>query len=90
MTIFLGISDGPFLQSSSGLHAEYTRSVTASAPQGSVLSPIFFNVAISQLLFVNPADQRFPVHCSIYVEDIVLWTSGLKRNLCFVRTSLRH
>lgn len=42
MTIYLGISDGPFLQSSSGLHAEYTRSVAASAPQGSVLSPIFF------------------------------------------------
>lgn len=42
MTIYLGISDEPFVQSSSGLHAEYMRSVTASAPQGSVLSPIFF------------------------------------------------
>ncbi|KAH7954986.1 hypothetical protein HPB49_023662 [Dermacentor silvarum] len=34
--------------------------------------------------------RRFPVHCSVYADDIALWTSGPRRSLPAVRTCLQE
>ncbi|KAH7936825.1 hypothetical protein HPB49_005671 [Dermacentor silvarum] len=64
--------------------------VTAGVSQGFVLSPFLFNVALARLRSTIPKCRRFPVHCSVYADDIALWTSGPRRNLAAVRTCLQE
>ncbi|KAH7933031.1 hypothetical protein HPB49_007159 [Dermacentor silvarum] len=64
--------------------------VTAGLPQRSVLSPFLFNVALARLSSSIPKGRRFPVHCSVYADDIALRTSGPRRSLPAVRTASRR
>lgn len=41
-------------------------------PQGSVLSPTLFNAVMAQL----PRRLSPDIHCSVYADDICVWTSG--------------
>ncbi|KAH7986085.1 hypothetical protein HPB49_026128 [Dermacentor silvarum] len=52
------------------------RDITTGVPQGSVLSPFLFNMALAGLPASLPADPQFPVRCSIYADDVALWTRG--------------
>ncbi|KAH7942531.1 hypothetical protein HPB49_024999 [Dermacentor silvarum] len=64
--------------------------VTAGVPQGSVLSLFLFNEALARLPSTIPKGRHLPVHCSLYADDIALWTSGPRRNLAAVRTCLQE
>lgn len=52
------------------------RLVTQGVPQGSVLSPLLFNVALAELPQYLPQPGLLELHVAIYADDIVLWCSG--------------
>ncbi|KAH7974775.1 hypothetical protein HPB49_019271 [Dermacentor silvarum] len=58
-------------------HARSTpRPVAAGVPQGSVVSPFLFNLALARLPAALPTDPHYKVECSIYADDIALWVRG--------------
>nr|XP_050046359.1 uncharacterized protein LOC126543273 [Dermacentor andersoni] len=59
-------------------------------PQGFVLSPFLFYAALAGLPAAIPADPRFPTQCSVYANDVALWTHGPRRNLQAIRSSLQR
>ena len=52
--------------------------VPNGVPQGPVISPILFILMINNLLNEVPEE----VHCSLYVDDCVLWVRGLTVKEC--------
>ena len=62
------------------------RPITTGVPQGGILSPLLFNVLMSDF------PQTEGVHCSIYADDIAIYASGpdpaIVQNL--VQTHLRR
>ncbi|KAH7977467.1 hypothetical protein HPB49_001805 [Dermacentor silvarum] len=66
------------------------RDITTGVPQGSVLSPFLFNMALAGLPASLPADPRFPVRCSIYADDVALWTRGPRKSMPFIWCSLQR
>ncbi|XP_037503495.1 uncharacterized protein LOC119378407 [Rhipicephalus sanguineus] len=52
-------------------------SVTAGVAQGSVLSTFLFNLVLAGLPEMLPVDNRYPTQCSLYAEDVALWTEAL-------------
>ncbi|KAH7937061.1 hypothetical protein HPB49_007675 [Dermacentor silvarum] len=66
------------------------RDITADVPQGSVLSPFLFNMALAGLPASLPAAARFPARCSIYADDVALWVRGLRRSIPAIRRSLQE
>ncbi|KAH7948734.1 hypothetical protein HPB49_001429 [Dermacentor silvarum] len=66
------------------------RDITTGVPQGSVLSPFLFNMALAGLPASLPADPRFPVRCSIYADDVALWTRGPRKFMPSIRCSLQR
>ncbi|XP_075556532.1 uncharacterized protein LOC142588579 [Dermacentor variabilis] len=65
------------------------RSVTAGVPQGSVLSPFLFNLALARLPDFIPKLTAFEVRVAIYADDIALFASGPTDYGCQVRQSLQ-
>ncbi|KAH7966097.1 hypothetical protein HPB49_013807 [Dermacentor silvarum] len=58
-------------------HARSTpRPVAAGVPQGSVVSPFLFNLALARLPAALPTDPHNKVERSIYADDIALWVRG--------------
>ncbi|KAH7933674.1 hypothetical protein HPB49_015615 [Dermacentor silvarum] len=58
-------------------HARSTpRPVAAGVPQGSVVSPFLFNLALARLPAALPTDPHYKVECTIYADDIALWVRG--------------
>lgn len=61
--------------------------VTAGVPQGSVLSPFLFNLALATLPDALPTAPTTPVQISLYADDIALWCTaptglrGVARNV---------
>ncbi|XP_075535066.1 uncharacterized protein LOC142570580 [Dermacentor variabilis] len=66
------------------------RDITSDVPQGSVLSPFLFNLALAGLAAALPADSRYPVGCAIYADDVALWIRGPRRCIAAIRGSLQR
>ncbi|KAH7954543.1 hypothetical protein HPB49_019687 [Dermacentor silvarum] len=66
------------------------RDIMTGVPQGSVLSPFLFNMALAGLPASLPAHPRFPVRCSIYADDVALWTRGPRKFMPSIRGSLQR
>lgn len=59
-----------------GGHTSTTRTVTQGVPQGSVLSPLLFNIVMAGLPPILPQFEAIPVNCAIYADDVALWCTG--------------
>ncbi|XP_070377385.1 uncharacterized protein [Dermacentor albipictus] len=52
------------------------RPVSCGVPQGSVLSPFLFNLALAPIIECIPKTGRFPVRAVLYADDIALLVHG--------------
>ncbi|XP_077514883.1 uncharacterized protein LOC144125401 [Amblyomma americanum] len=55
------------------------QALTRGVPQGSVLSPMLFNLVMAQLPTCLPDGLKLPVRIAIYADDIALWCRGPRR-----------
>nr|XP_037287166.1 uncharacterized protein LOC119180127 [Rhipicephalus microplus] len=72
-----------------GKETSQPRDITAGVPQGSVLSPFLFNLALAGLPASLPTDTRFPARCSVYADDVALWARGPRQSIPAIRRSLQ-
>lgn len=49
-----------------------SRPMNSGVPQGSVVSPFLFNLALAQLPTTLPRNVLFSIGCAIYADDIAL------------------
>ncbi|XP_075543819.1 uncharacterized protein LOC142578305 [Dermacentor variabilis] len=66
------------------------RDITSVVPQGSMLSPFLFNLAMAGHAAALPADSRYPICCAIYADDVALWVPGPRRSIASIRGSLQR
>nr|XP_050031042.1 uncharacterized protein LOC126527297 [Dermacentor andersoni] len=66
------------------------RPVAAGVPQGSVVSPFLFNLALARLPAALPIDPDYPVSASIYADDIALWVRSSPHNHRSARSALQR
>lgn len=64
-------------------------SVTAGVPQGSILSPFLFNLALAKLPDYIPCNTACEVHVAIYADDIALFACGPGRHRAALLESLQ-
>ncbi|KAM7313827.1 hypothetical protein ISCGN_003614 [Ixodes scapularis] len=67
---------GRKIQVCSGRTVSSPRVLHRGLPQGSVLSPVIFNIVMAQLPCSIPPTP-LPVHVSLYADDVCLWVSGI-------------
>ncbi|XP_075732809.1 uncharacterized protein LOC142775335 [Rhipicephalus microplus] len=72
-----------------GKEASKSRDITTGVPQGSVLSPFLFNLAMTGLPASLPTGTRFAAPCSVYADDVALWVRAPRRSIPAIRTSLQ-
>ncbi|XP_072143096.1 uncharacterized protein [Dermacentor andersoni] len=66
------------------------RRVVTGVPLRSILSPFLLNAALAGLSAAIPGDPMFPTQCSLYADDVALWTHGPRQNLEAIRSSLQR
>ncbi|XP_054933470.2 uncharacterized protein [Dermacentor andersoni] len=66
------------------------RPVAAGVPQGSVVSPFLFNLALARLPAALPIDPDYPVSASIYANDTALWVRSPPHNYRSTRSALQR
>ncbi|KAM7298513.1 hypothetical protein ISCGN_019108 [Ixodes scapularis] len=67
---------GRKIQVCSGRTVSSPRVLHRGLPQGSVLSPVIFNIVMAQLPCSIPPTP-LPVHVSVYADGVCLWVSGI-------------
>nr|XP_054928105.1 uncharacterized protein LOC129385499 [Dermacentor andersoni] len=85
-----GFLKGRTFQVRVGRELSEPRDITAGIPQGSVLSPLLFNMELAGLPASLPAATRFPTRCSIYAVDVALWVRRPRRSTPAIRRSLQE
>nr|XP_037289453.1 uncharacterized protein LOC119183021 [Rhipicephalus microplus] len=66
------------------------RPSTAGVPQGSILGPMLFNLALARIVDYIPRDLEYEVGIAIYADDIALFASGPTLRGLQVRQSLNR
>ncbi|XP_065311909.2 uncharacterized protein [Dermacentor albipictus] len=65
------------------------RPVSCGVPQGSVLSPFLFNLALAPIIECIPKTGRFPVRAVLYADDIALFVRGPTSATAAMRNQLQ-
>ncbi|XP_072145145.1 uncharacterized protein [Dermacentor andersoni] len=65
------------------------RPVSCGVPQGSVLSPFLFNLALAPIIECIPKTGRFPVRAVLYADDIALFVRGPPSSTAAMRNQLQ-
>nr|XP_054921490.1 uncharacterized protein LOC129382122 [Dermacentor andersoni] len=65
------------------------RPVNCGVPQGSVLSPFLFNLALAPIIECIPKTGRFPVRAVLYADDIALFVRGPPSATAAMRNQLQ-
>ncbi|XP_075556525.1 uncharacterized protein LOC142588575 [Dermacentor variabilis] len=66
------------------------RPVTTGVPQGSVLSPFLFNLALAPIIECLPKAGRFPVRAVVYADDVALYVRGPRTAIAEMRRELQE
>ncbi|XP_075741511.1 uncharacterized protein LOC142790942 [Rhipicephalus microplus] len=72
-----------------GKETSKLKNITGGVPQGSVLSPFLFSLAMAGLPASLPTGTRFPACCSVYADNVALWARGQRRSIPVIRPSLQ-
>lgn len=66
------------------------RSVTCGVPQGSVLSPFLFNLALAPISECVPSSGHLPVRAVVYADDVALFIRGPPSEMTEMRVRLQE
>ncbi|XP_075748175.1 uncharacterized protein LOC142814130 [Rhipicephalus microplus] len=72
-----------------GKNTSQPRGIIAGVPQGSVLSPFFFNMMMAGLPAFLPTGTSFPARCSVHADDVALWARVPRWSIPAIRRSLQ-
>lgn len=71
-------------------HTSSPRDSSQGVPQGSVLSPLLFNIVMAGLPSALPKGDTIAVNCAIYADDVALWCTGPTRISTTIQAKLQQ